>query len=335
MRTTSLMLTLLAAACTPPAPPSPSILLVTLDTTRADHIGAYGYVLADTPAEDRLAAEGTLFSRAYSTCPLTIPSHSTILTGRVPPSHGVRDNGDFILGDDNILIPERLKEFGYTTAAFTAAFPTQARWGFDQGFDYYHDPLKRLPTQLDWSDQRRANEVVDDALDTLATIDKDEPLFVWVHMFDAHWPYDPPEPFASEHLGRPYDGEIAFASSELGRLVDAWDKRMDGRPNVVLVTGDHGEGLGDGGEQTHGFLLHDGTIHVPLIARGTGFDAGVVVDDPVSHIDIAPTLLRIAGVPIPAAVQGLDLRDGGSELAYSEALTGQFNLGLSPLYAFT
>jgi len=308
----------------------PSVLLVTLDTTRADRVGAYGYALAETPTLDRLAAEGSRFARAYSTCPLTIPSHSTIMTGRPPPTHGVRDNGDFILGEHEVTLAERFRDAGYATAAFTSAFPTQARWGFGQGFDVYHDPLERPPTALDWRDQRRAGEVIDDALETLA--DAEGPLFVWVHLFDPHWPYDPPEPFASRSEGRPYDGEIAYADAQLGRLLAWWD---DARPeSVVAVTSDHGEGLGEGGEMTHGFLLHDGTIRVPLILRGAGVEVGVE-EGVVSHVDIAPTLLALAGLPPHPGVVGRDLREGGSGTAWSEALTGQYSLGLSPLFATT
>ena len=318
-------------------PPSgPSVLLITLDTTRSDRLGPYGYAAADTPAYDRLAEEGTLFLRAYSSVPLTIPSHSTILTGRYPPSHGVRDNGDFILGEDAVTLAERFHTAGWHTAAFTAAFPTQARWGFAQGFDFYHDPLKRLPTQLDWRDERRAEEVVDDAIETLSGFDG--PTFAWVHLFDAHWPYDPPAAFAAITPGRPYDGEIAYAAHEVGRLLEWWDQAWP--DSVVVLTADHGEGMGDGGEQTHGFLLHDGTIHVPLILRGHGqmaeeIPVGLETSDPVGHVDIAPTLLHLAGLPTDALLQGHDLREGGSEAMYSEALTGQFNLGLHPLFART
>jgi len=328
-----LLSALMLGGCTRsvPAGERPSILLVTLDTTRADRLGPYGYPLARTPTYDQLAEEGTLFQRAYSTCPLTIPSHSTILTGRVPPSHGVRDNGDFVLGEDAVTLAEQFREAGWTTAAFTAAFPTQRRWGFDQGFDLYRDPLDDLPTRLDWRDERRAGEVVDDALEHLPELEG--PLFVWVHLFDAHWPYDPPEPWASAQEGRPYDGEIAYASDQVGRLLEWWDARF--ARSTVLVTADHGEGMGDGGERTHGFLLHDGTIRVPLIARGVGFEAGIEVVDPVGHTDIAPTLLNIAGLPLNEGLQGADLREGGSDRMYSEALTGQFNLGLAPLFAYT
>ncbi len=339
---------LVASACaSEPAgsPPSgsalddsrPSVLLITLDTTRADHLSSYGYGLVDTPAYDRFAAEGVVFERAYSTCPLTIPSHSTIMTGRPPPSHGVRDNGDFVLGDEAITLAERFSDAGWQTAAFTSAFPTQARWGFSQGFDLYHDPLPRLPTQRDWRDERRATEVVDDAIAMMDELSPG-PVFSWVHLFDAHWPYDPPEPFASAHAGRPYDGEIAYASAEVDRLLAWWDARHP--RSIVLITADHGEGLGDGGEQTHGFLLHDGTIRVPLMVRTRGLEnSGLVpgsrVDTPVSHVDIAPTLLSLAGLPVHPEVMGRDLREGGTETTWSEALTAQFSLGLSPLYALT
>lgn len=316
------------------ADPRPSVLLVTLDTTRADRLGPYGYMLAQTPTIDGLAAQGVVYTRAYATCPLTIPSHASLFTGRTPPSHGVRDNGDYVLPEAAITLAERFAEAGWRTAAFTSAFPTQARWGLNQGFERYHDPLRRLPTQLDWSDQRAADEVITDALATLPGLAADgEPLFVWVHLFDAHWPYEPPEPALSAHPGRPYDGEITFADAELGRLIAWFDAARPG--GVVVITADHGEGLGDGGERTHGFLLHDGTVRVPLILRGPGLAANTRVDDPVSHIDLAPTLLNLAGIPLHDGLQGRDLREGGSERPYSEALTGQLGLGLAPMFAYT
>ncbi len=302
---------------------------------------------------DGLAERGTLWERAYSTAPLTIPSHSTIHTGRYPPSHGVRDNGDFNLGASEITLAERLSEAGYRCAAFTSTFPTQARWGFDQGFDVYHDPLERAPSQLDWSDQRRAEDVVDDALLTLDG--SSGPHFVWLHFFDPHWPYDPPPPFDPQgppcegledpEPGQPrpperdacdmarYDGEIAYTDHQLGRFLAWWDQQHP--DSWVVVTADHGEGLGDGGERTHGFLLHDGTIHVPLIARGPGLEAGSRPTQPVSHVDITPTLLTLAGLEVHAEVQGLDLQEGGSTYPYSEAMTGQYSLGLAPLKSYT
>lgn len=313
-----------------PRPTGPSVVLVTLDTTRADHLGPYGATEAETPTLDALAARGRVFERAYSSAPLTIPSHSTMFTGRAPPSHGVRDNGDFVLPDEAITLAERFQAAGWATAAFTSAFPTHRRWGFSQGFDVYRDPLPRDPAVRDWRDQRRADEVVEDALGILPTLDG--PAFVWLHLFDAHWPYDPPEPWASRHPGRPYDGEIAFADAQLGRFLEAFEARFG--DTLVVVTADHGEGLGDGGEQTHGFLLHDGTLHVPLVMAGPGVPPGRE-DAVVSHVDLAPTLLALAGLPLHDGLQGRSLLEGGSGEAYAEALTGQVNLGLLPLTART
>lgn len=327
-------LALWTACSDPPAPPPPppSVLLITLDTTRADRLGPYGHPLAETPTYDAFAAAGTVYERAYSVCPLTIPAHSSLMTGRFPPSHGVRDNGDFVLGPEAITLAERFQAAGYATAAFTAAFPTQARWGFDQGFDTYHDPLERLPTQLDWRDERPADAVVDDALATLAG--HEGPVFAWVHLFDAHWPYEPPEPFASRHAGRPYDGELAAVDHQVGRLLAAWDQAHP--DSIVVITADHGEGLGDGGEKTHGFLLHDGTLHIPLMLRGPGVAAGARVDTTVSQVDVAPTLLQLAGLAPHPELQGVPLGEAPVDRPlYSEALTGQFNLGLAPLKAFT
>jgi choline-sulfatase len=326
---------LLAAGC---AQAPPSVLLITLDTTRADHLGPYGYPQAETPTYDRLAAEGTIWTRAYATCPLTIPSHSSIMTGRYPPTHGVRDNGDFILGPEELTLAERLSAAGYGTAAVTSAFPTRRRWGFGQGFEAYHDPLERLPTVLDWRDERPAEVVVDDALGELARRAGDaRPLFLWVHLFDAHYPYAPPEPWASRHPGRPYDGEIAYADAQVGRLLGAWDAQHP--RSLVVITADHGEAFGEGGEQTHGFLLHDGTLRVPLIVRARGLDLGLpigsVVDDVVSHVDIVPSLLAWAGLGGGPELQGRPLQAGGSGAAWSEARTGLYSLGLAPLAART
>lgn len=326
-----MLIWLLLSSCLTAPDPRPSVLLVTLDTTRADHLGCYGYASATTPNLDALAAAGTRFERATSSCPLTIPSHSSIMTGRFPPSHGVRDNGDFVLPDTAVTLAERFQAAGYATAAFTSAFPTHRRWGFAQGFDIYQDPLPRDPSVQDWRDQRTADQVIDDVAAQLPHLEG--PVFMWVHLFDAHWPYDPPPPYEGMHPGRPYDGEIAFADSQVGRLLGLL---REARPDpIVVVTADHGEGLGDGGEMTHGFLLHDGTLHVPMILAGRGVPGGQVRSEPVSHVDIAPTLLGLAGLPLHDALQGRSLLDGGSGQIYSEALTGQFQLGLSPLRAQT
>ncbi|MEO0601105.1 MAG: sulfatase-like hydrolase/transferase, partial [Myxococcota bacterium] len=313
----------------------PAVLLVTVDTVRADRLGAYGYEAARTPTLDVLAATGTTWMRAYAATPLSIPSHATIHTGLYPPTHGVRTEGDFRLSDDHVTLAERFSEAGYRTMAFTSSFTMQRRWGLDQGFDLYHDPIvEGSPTQLSWRDQRPADAVVDDALATLAALPDDGPLFLWVHLFDPHWPYHPPEPFASD-VPDAYDGEIAFVDQQLRRLLDAWDARFWADASIVAVTSPQGESLGQGGEETHGFLLHDGSLRVPLILRGPGVPAGFQVGSVVSHVDLAPTLLSMAGVSKHSGLQGRDLRDGGSGEAYHESLAGQFSLGLAPLYART
>ncbi|MEN0065133.1 MAG: sulfatase-like hydrolase/transferase [Myxococcota bacterium] len=313
----------------------PAVLLVTLDTVRADHTGPYGYADAVTPTLDVLAASGTTWMRAYATTPLSIPSHASIHTGLYPPTHGVRNEGDFALANSHVTLAERFAEAGYRTMAFTSSFTMQRRWGLAQGFDLYHDPIvSGNPTQITWRDQRPADAVVDDALATLDALPDDGPVFLWVHLFDAHWPYRAPEPFASE-LENPYDAEIAFVDQQLRRLLDAWDARYWADASIVAVTSPHGESLEQGGEATHGFLLHDGSLRVPLIMRGPGVPAGYQVGSVVSHVDLAPTLLSMAGLPLHDGLQGNDLRDGGSEAAYHESLAGQFALGLAPLYGLT
>lgn len=334
---------LMASCCVPESTPfllgvpryKPAILFVTIDTTRADRLGPYGYEAAQTPALDRLAATGTTWMRAYASVPMTIPSHATMLTGLYPPTHGVRDEGNFRLAADVTTLAERLGEEGYRTMAFTSSFTTQRRWGLNQGFDLYHDPIVAgNPTQITWRDQRPADEVVDDVLGTLDALPDDGPVFAWVHLYDPHWPYDPPEPFASD-LDDPYDGEIAFVDTQLQRLFDAWDERYWTDASVIIVTAPHGESLGEGGEQTHGFLLHDSSIRVPLIVRGPGIAAGHHVGNPVSHVDLAPTILQFAGLPAHRGLQGRALQRGGSGHAYSESLAGQYSLGLAPIFAYT
>jgi arylsulfatase A-like enzyme/tetratricopeptide (TPR) repeat protein len=331
------MLLLLAAGCTePPAERPPrSVLLVTIDTTRADRLGLYGYAQADTPTLDTLGGQGTTYLRAYSSAPLSLPSLSTLHTGLYPPSHGVRDDADFVLDPELRTLAERLRDAGWRTAAFTSSVRTRSRWGLDQGFEVYHDPQPGSADQLEWRHQRRADEVVDDAIHTLQALGGDQPVFAWVHLFDPHWPYDPPEPWATAHLGRPYDGELAFVDAQLGRLIEAWDGLWPREDALVLLTSPHGEGLGDGGEQTHGFLLQDGTVRVPLVLRGGDVRAGLHIDDPVSHVDVVPTLLAQLGLPGEPELPGHDLLDGGSEVTYSEATTGWTSMGLAPLYAVT
>ncbi|MEL6349411.1 MAG: sulfatase-like hydrolase/transferase [Myxococcota bacterium] len=308
-----------AAAKTP-------VLLLTLDTTRADRIGAWGHTLARTPNLDALAARGTRFARAFAPVPLTIPSHSTMFTGLLPPRHGVHTNGDARLSDDAVTLAERLQAAGWQTHAAVGAYVTQAHWGFGQGFDAYADELGLPSDRLNWRAERRADAVVDDAL---AALD-DGAEFLWVHVFDAHSPYEPPEAYAT---GRPYDDEIAFVDAQVGRLLQALPA-----DTLIVVSGDHGEAFGAGGEQEHGLLLTRETLHVPLLFAGPGVPAGEVVNVPVSLADITPTLLNLLGVPDDDFdFDGVNLfndpkaRDG----IFSEALQGAYLFGWAPLRGIT
>jgi len=314
------------AATAAPPPARTPLLLITLDTTRADRIGTYGHAPARTPTLDALAARGARFDRAYTPTPLTIPAHASLHTGLYPPRHGVRDNGDQRLSDEAVTLAERLSAAGYTCHAATAAFVTQAEWGFAQGFAAYRDDLGVPTDRLSWRVERPADAVIDDALVSLS----DGADCLWVHLFDAHTPYAPPAGFADfEH---PYDGEIAWMDSQLKRLLAAAPEGA-----LVAVAGDHGEGFGEGGEESHGMLLTEGALRVPLILAGPGVPAGEVVEYPVSLTDVAPTLLRLLDVPLTEpAMDGVDLLTPPSrEGVYSETLYGHYHFGWSPLRAVT
>jgi arylsulfatase A-like enzyme/Tfp pilus assembly protein PilF len=281
-----------AAACggreeaPPPAPqPRPSILLVTLDTTRADAIGpeADG---ADTPAFNSLAARGLRFRHAYATAPETLPSHASMMTGLYPAGHGVHENGRTVPAS-HALAAERLKAGGYRTAAFVSAFVLARRFGLARGFDVYDDGL------AEGAQERSARDTTDKALAFLSS-SSPPPLFLWVHYFDPHAPYEPPEPFATQYAQRPYHGEVAAMDRELGRLVQAFEQHAPG-PAAIVVVGDHGEGLGDHGEMLHGNLLYQSTVRVPMTIVGPDVAPGVV-DAPVSTRRVFHTVLDLAGV---------------------------------------
>src|SRR4029079_18167080 len=197
-----------------------NLIVVTLDTTRADRIGAYGAHDVETPAVDRLASEGVLFEQAVSVAPLTLPAHSSIFTGKFPPEHGVRDNGGFFLGPEQVTLAEVLKGRGYRTGAFVAAYVLASKWGINQGFDTYFDDfdLSQVRAVSLSAIQRPANEVLDKALPWIEQ-SSGAPFFAWIHFYDPHAPYRPPEPFATKYKGHPYNGEIAFADSQIARLI--------------------------------------------------------------------------------------------------------------------
>ena len=293
-----------------------NVVLITFDTTRADHLGCYGNAVARTPAVDRLAAQGVLFENAYSSVPLTAPSHATLLTGRFPMAHGVRDNGLFVLGAEQLTLAEILKERGYRTGAAVGGFPLLARYGLNQGFDFYDDRLTPTydsplagpsPRRHEFEfEERRAARVNEAVFDWLAG-GRGEPFFLWVHYYDPHRPHDPPVPYDQLFADRPYDGEIAYADESLGTLLARLGRDGVLDRTLVVLTADHGEGLGEHRELSHSYLLYDSTLHVPLVMRGPGLATGRRVTGRVRLADVAPTVLDALDIPVPPEMQGRSL----------------------------
>jgi choline-sulfatase len=317
----------------------PNLLLVTIDTLRADHVGAYGYAPATTPTLDGLARRGVRFDAVQAAVPLTGPSHATILTGQYPPVHGLRDNARFTIEAKATTLAERLKQAGWRTAAFVAAYPVAAAFGFGRGFDTFSEGLSEA--KPGYVAERRGDAVADAAIAWLRSPATAEgPFFAWVHLYDPHAPYEPPEPYRGRFASA-YDGEVAFADAQLGRLLD--ELRASGREagTVVLVLSDHGEGLGDHGEATHGLLLYESTLRVPFVAAGPGVRAGAVVKQRVGTIDLAPTALALLGLPAATDLPGRSLgpllagRTLGQETLYAESLYGRLNCRWAALRAFT
>jgi len=317
-----------------------SVILVTVDTLRADKIGCYGFPRVKTPTMDAFAAAGVRFEDCIAQVPLTLPSHTTILTGTLPIYHGVRDNGGFVVPSELVTMAEAFKTKGYATAAFVAAYVLDSKWGLDQGFDTYFDKfdLSRFEKISLGEVQRPANEVVDEAIGWLDK-NKDRKFFAWIHLYDPHTPYAPPEPFSSEYAQNPYLGEIAFTDSQLARLKDFIDTNGLGDDLFLVLAADHGESLGEHQEQTHGFFVYQAALHVPLIVV-TPFPRlqGVTSGETVGLVDIMPTVCEMAGIAIPAEVQGRSLvpsffRPGAGPggLAYAETFYPRYHYGWSDL----
>lgn len=319
-----------------------NLVVITLDTTRADRIGAYGARDVETPALDRLADEGVLFEQAVSAAPLTLPAHSSIFTGKFPPEHGVRDNGGFFLAPDQTTLAEMLKARGYKTGAFVAAYVLAAKWGINQGFDTYVDDFDLSQTRaLSLSAiQRPANEVLDKALPWIEQAGN-APFFAWIHLYDPHSPYRPPEPFAARYKDHPYNGEIAFADSQISRLISLLQARNLYDRTVIVVMGDHGESLGEHGEGAHGFFVYNSVTHVPFIVRAPfSLTAHRRVADPVRSVDVLPTVLDLLGGQAATGISGVSLvplmTGAKNELAldaYSEAMYPLHHYGWSDLHA--
>jgi arylsulfatase A-like enzyme/predicted Zn-dependent protease len=314
-------------------------ILITVDTLRADRIHCYGFSAIKTPFMDLFASKGIKFEKCIAQTPLTLPSHTSILTGTYPLFHGVRDNGGFLVPQELLTMAEFFKDKGYQTAAFVAAYVLDSKWGLDQGFDYYFDnfDLSRFQKISLGSVQRPANEVMDEALSWLER-KKEERFFIWIHLYDPHTPYEPPPPFDEKYRRFPYLGEIAFTDSQLGRL---WKFLLESNildNSFLIFASDHGESLGEHGEKTHGFFVYQEGIHVPLIFV-TPFEKlqGISSSQVVSLVDIMPTVLEMAEIPIPSQVQGESLvpnffkPERLHSYAYAETFYPRFHYGWSEL----
>jgi arylsulfatase A-like enzyme/Tfp pilus assembly protein PilF len=324
----------------------PNVILITLDTTRADRIGCYGYAGAKTPRLDALARKGALFEQAATTAPLTLPAHTSILTGMYPTYHGVRINGNTAVSGEQTTAAEILSGRGYQCGAFIGAFVLDGRWGLNQGFQHYDDQFdlgKYKHIDLG-AIQRPGNQVMDSALSWLEG-QKSRPFFAWIHLYDPHSPYEPPEPYRSEFApgGLPglYDGEIAFMDEQVGRCVDWLETNGLTERTILILVGDHGEGLGSHGEGTHGYFIYDYAVHVPLIVASPFNEMqGVRVRAQVSVVDVFPTLLELARTDPPAKVQGRSLllpvlrpARKTAEHAYSESMSPNLQFGWSALHS--
>lgn len=318
--------------CAKPTPDiPPSVLLVTIDTLRADRVGAYGSRAGLTPALDRLAARGWLFEDVTAAVPLTLPSHATLLSGLDPYHHGVRNNGTYVFPEVTPTLATLLKARGHATAAFVSAVVLDRKYGLGRGFDAYDDRITRVTEGRNvLESERSCDDVVGNASEWIRA--QTGPFFAWVHFYEPHAPYAPPAELLA--AGRsPYDGEVATADRCLGRLVEIAEGV---RPNrlVTAVTSDHGEGLGEHGESTHGLFLYQSTLRVPMVIAGPGIEAGKRRTGVTRSADLMPTLLAILGIEAPAALDGRNLlKDSGAREAYAESDYGA-GFGWAPVRAW-
>jgi len=326
-----------AANCSSPATaPVDRVILVTIDTLRADRVGCYGDARARTPVMDTLAARGVRFEVAISPAPLTLPSHASLMTALDPPRHSVRHNSTHRLPDGVPTVAAALHDAGFATAAFVGSVVLAQRYGLARGFDVYDDVrMERASSQTAGYAERPANRVVDAVEPWLATAPPR--FFLWVHFYDPHAAWTPPSGFESAFANDPYRGEIAFADFELGRLLESVRARFGEKGTFVAVTSDHGESLGEHGEKHHSYTLYDATQRVPLILSGAGLPQGLVVHAPVRLVDVPPTLLVAAGLPAWPDADGRPLQPvvSGAETqprdAYVETLATHFDYGWSGL----
>ena len=314
------------------------VVVITLDTTRADRLGCYGNKSGLTPNIDALAKDGVLFTHATTPVPMTLPSHASYLTGLVPPNHGARLNGTYRLDDGHRTLAELFKDTNYATGAVIAAFVLDERFGLAQGFDHYEDDIDPRAQFRGHFAERDATRVTDAAVAWLdgVTAKDDRPYFLWAHYFDPHQPYEPPAEFALRFADALYDGEIAYMDAAVGRLLDHVKSKGRFDRTLVVVTADHGEGLGEHGENTHAFLCYESTMAVPMIVSNPKlFAGGHRVDDRVvGLVDILPTLAELCGLPVPPKIDGTNmLRPLPADRAiYIESVNPRFNHGWASLH---
>jgi arylsulfatase A-like enzyme/Tfp pilus assembly protein PilF len=340
-RVPALVLLGTALACAPPQPPE-NLLLITIDTTRADRLGPYGFETAQTQTLDRLARLGTLYERAYGVVPETLPAHVSIFTGLYPPSHGVRLNLQFKLPDEATTLAEILSEQGMDTIAVCSAAVLHPRYGLGQGFNEYlapgvrATPRSRPPTE--WSAEQVVTEVL-----TQMWKRESGPYFLWAHFYDPHSPFEPKQPFPAPEDARPespqlYDLEIAYMDHWIGKMLDELEKRGDLEDTLIIVTGDHGESLGEHGELYHTLFVYDATIHVPMIIVGPGIKAGRRVTEIVSSVDLFATILKLFRLDPPftssRVLPGLPVNsttEPPERIAYSDSMTPPLRYGWNAL----
>lgn len=289
---------------------APNVLVITVDTTRADHIGCYGNDQIQTPNINGLAKEGILFEEAFSVQPVTLPSHCNIFTGQYPFHHGVRDNNIYRLADENLTLAEVLSARGYLTTAFISSYILDRQFGLAQGFHYYNDRFIRPKQKGNLPVDRRASEIsflACEWLDTMEASLKTNPFFLWLHYYDPHADYNPPHPYKTAYAD-PYDGEIAYMDDWLGFLFDGLKKRGLWENTIIVLVADHGESLGEYGERTHSIFIYRLTTHVPLIIRYPGLKThGVRIKERAPTVDIMPTILDLLDLEVEEKLDGVSL----------------------------
>ena len=317
-----------------------NIVLISIDTCRADHLSCYGYPEQTTPNIDAFAQGATRFEKAITPVPITLAAHSSMLTGTIPPAHGVHNNIGYKLAPSNITLAELLKENDFHTSAIVSSFVLDQKWGLAQGFDTYQDSFKK-ELHSRFGIERKGDETTQAALDWLDSRRK-EKSFLFLHYYDPHISYSPPEPFASKFAGNPYAGEIAFTDHCIGQVIQKLKDLRLYDSTLLIITGDHGEMLGEHGEATHTYFIYESAIRVPLIVKLPGQKEGAVITQPVGLVDIVPTICSLLKIDAPSQIDGMDLSpllageipESYERYIYSESM-GPVRIGVSPLMAIS